>query len=68
MKITKKVIVDGKEINDTENESKYALVEVWLNLLRTASNYTTLISVIANIINKENLIIAQGEGKLPVSI
>ena len=28
MKITKKVIVDGKEINDTENESKYALVEV----------------------------------------
>ena len=35
---------------------------------RTASNETTLVSDIPNIINDENVIIAKGQGKKPVSI
>ena len=37
-------------------------------MLRTASNETTLASKIRNIINEENVIIAPGQGKKPISI
>ena len=43
--------MDGKEINDLENETEYASVEDPLNMHITASNETTLISEIPNIIN-----------------
>ena len=35
---------------------------------RIASNETTLVSNIANIVNNENIIIAPGQGKTPVSV
>ena len=39
-----------------------------LNMHRTASNKTTLVFQIPNVINEENIIIAPGQGKTPVSI
>ena len=63
MSVTKKIL-DGKEmrenINDTEEETEYASVEDPLNIHRIASNETTLISEIPDIINEENVIIAPG--------
>ena len=54
--IAKKNILDGKEmrgnINHIESGTEYASVEGPLNTHRTASNKTTLISEIPNVINK----------------
>ena len=51
----------SESINDTETE--YASVGDPLNMHRTASNETTLVAEIPNIINEENIIIAPGQGK-----
>ena len=52
--------------NDTKTEC--ASVEDPLNMHRTASNETTLVSEIPNIINEQNVLIAPGQGKKTVSI
>ena len=70
--VTKNGISNVKEINKNDNENaseaEYVSVEDPLNMHRTATNETTLISEIPNIINEENIIIAPGQGKTPVSI
>ena len=53
-------------INDTETE--YASVEGLLNMHRTVSNITNLISDIPNINNEEDVIIALGQRKKTASI
>ena len=55
-------------INEIRSETGFALVEHLLNMQRTASNETTLVSEIPNIINGENTIIAPGQVKTSVSI
>ena len=57
----------GENING-RSETEFASVEDPLNMHRTASNETTLVSEILNIINKKNVIIAPGQGKKPLSI
>ena len=47
---------------------QFASVEDPLNMHRTISNKTTLVSEIQNIINDENVIIVAGQGKKAVSI
>ena len=56
-----------ENINDT-SETGFALVEDPLNMYRTASNETTLVSEIPNMINEKNAIIVPGQGEKPVSI
>ena len=67
--LLKKSFSDGKEttgnIND-RSEIEFTLVEDPLNMHRTSSNETTLVSQIPNIINKENVIIAPEQGKKTV--
>ena len=48
-------------MNDTETE--YASVEDLLNMHKTVSNKTTLISEIPNVNNEEDVIIALGQRK-----
>ena len=70
LRVTEKNVSDGKEMTENLNdrsETEFASVEDPLNM-RTASNETTLVSEIPNIINDENVIIAPGQGKNPVSI
>ena len=50
------------------NETKYDPVEDRLSMYRTASNETALVSEVPYIINDENVIIAPGQEKKPVSI
>ena len=57
-----------ENINNTEEETKHASVEDSLNMHRIASNETTLISEIPDIIIEENVIIAPRQGKIVVSI
>ena len=45
------------------SETEFASVEDPLNIHRTASYETTLVSEIPNIINDKNVIIAHGQGK-----
>ena len=52
----------------TEVKQSLRQLEIHLNMHRTASNETTLFSEIQNIINDENVIIAPGQGKKPISI
>ena len=70
-RIIEKNISDGKEMNKNINynisETEFASVEDLLNMYRTTSNETTLVSEISNIINEENVIIPPGQGKPPVS-
>ena len=70
--VTENDISDGKEMNKNNNENtseaEYASVKDPLNMNRTATNETNLISDIPNIINEENVIIAPDQGKTPVSI
>ena len=66
--VIEKFTVNRKEVNDTENLIEHASVEDLLNMHRAASNKTTLISENPNIINEENVIVAPGQRKLPVSI
>ena len=53
-------------MNDTETE--YASVEDLLNMHRTVSNKTTLISEIPNVNNEEDVIVALGQRKKPALI
>ena len=46
-----------------KSETEFASVEDTLNMHRTASNETTLVSDIPNIINEEDVIIAPEQGK-----
>ena len=70
--VTENDISDGKEMNKNNNENtseaEYASVKDPLNMNRTATNETNLISDIPNIINEENVIIVPDQGKTPVSI
>ena len=70
--VTENDISDGKEMNKNNNENtseaEYASVEDLLNMHRTATNETNLISEIPNIINEENVIIVPGQEKTPVFI
>ena len=50
------------------NLNRILLVELPLSRHRTGSNETALVSEISNIINDENVIIAPGQRKSPVSI
>ena len=56
-----------ENINDT-SETGIALVEDPLNMYRTASNETTLVSEIPNMINEKNAIIVPGQREKAVSI
>ena len=58
---------DMFKFSDT-SETEFASAEDPLNIHRTASNATTFVSEILDIINDENVIIAAGEGKKSVSI
>ena len=64
--ITETNISDGKEATENTNynrsETEFASIEDPLNMYRTASNQTTLMSEIPNMINEENArkIIAPG--------
>ena len=68
--LLKKIISDRAEMSESINntETKYASAEDPLIMHRTALHETTLISEIANIINKENVIITPGQKKKAVSI
>ena len=70
--VTENSISDGKDMNKNNNENaseaEYASVEDTLNIHRNATNETTLISEIRNIINEENITIASGQDKARVSI
>ena len=57
--VTGKYVSDKKEMTENINgrsETQFALVEDPLNMDRTASNETNLVSEILNIINEENVI------------
>ena len=54
--------------NVNKTETEYVSVEDPLNIHRTTSNETSLVSDIPNIVKDENIIIAQGQGKTRVSI
>ena len=56
--VTGKYVSDKKEMTENINgrsETQFALVEDPLNMHRTASNETNLVSEILNIINEENV-------------
>ena len=55
-------------VNDPRTKTEFASVEEPLNMHRTASNETTLVSEIPSITDEENILIAPGQGKTPVSI
>ena len=65
--VTENSVSDGKEMskNNDKNASEveYVSAEDPLNMHRNATNETTLISEIANIINEKNVIIDPGQGK-----
>ena len=63
-------ISDGKEITENVNykKKKFPSVEDPLNMYSATSNEITLVSEIPNIINEENVVIAPGQEKNPVSI
>ena len=68
--VTEKIISGRKEVgekgNDTETE--HASVEDSLNMYKTASNETTLVSEIPSIIDEENVVIAPGQEEKIVPI
>ena len=68
--VTEKIYFRWKEMSENTNDTEveFASVEELLNIHRSESNKTTLVSEIPNIINKVNVIIAPGQGKIPVSI
>ena len=62
------VVTESNHTNVISNETEYGLVEDLLSMHSTGSNETVLVSEIPSIINDENVIIAPGQGKKPVSI
>ena len=69
--VTEKNVSDGKDMTENTNErseTDFASVEDPLNMYRTASTGAILVSEIPNIINHQNVIIAPGQGKKPVSV
>ena len=58
----------AENVNYTRTKTEFASVEDPLNKHRTASKETILVSEIPNMIDKENVIIAPGKRKTPVSI
>ena len=67
--VTEKVISDGTEMSESINDTdKEFSVKDPLNMLRTASNETTLVSKNPNITNEKNVIIATEKWKKPLSI
>ena len=60
--VTEKIISGRKEVGEEGNdtETKHASVEDSLNMCKTASNETTLVSEIPSIIDEENVAIAPG--------
>ena len=58
----------AENVNYNRSETEFASVEDPLNMYRTASDETTLVSEIPNIINEKNVTIARGQGKILVSI
>ena len=54
--------MNGKA-DDTRSKTEFVLIEALLNMYRTASNNTALVSEIPNIIDEENVIIASGQKK-----
>ena len=68
--VNEKIIPNEKEMCESINtknisgtETEYASVEYPLIMHRTASNETTLVSEIPNIINKENVVMAPRQRK-----
>ena len=60
---------DGKEMSENINdrsETEFALVQDPLNMHRTASDETILISDIPNIINKKMLLLHQGRARISI--
>ena len=55
----------SKNIND-RSETEFALVQNPLNMHRTASDETILISDIPNIINKKMLLLHQGRARISI--
>ena len=53
----------NKNTNEAGSKTEFALVEDTLNMYKTASNETTVMPEIPNIINEENAISAPGQGK-----
>ena len=61
-------VTESIHVKVVSKETEYGSVENPLSMHRTGSNKTTLVSEIPSMINDENVIISQGEGKKPVSI
>ena len=57
-----------ENVNDIRSETEFVSLEYSLNMHRTASNETTLVSEIPNIINGENDIVAPKQRRKTVSI
>ena len=70
LRVLLKKKTDGKEITENINDRNVTVgsVEDPLNMHRTASNETILISEIPNIINEENVTIAPRQRKKTISI
>ena len=57
-----------ENVSDTRSEKEFASAEDPLNMHRTALNETALVSKIANLIDKQNLIIEPRQGKTQVLV
>ena len=57
-----------ENINYSRREMKFASVDDPLNMYRNASSETAYVFEITNITNEENVTIAPGQRKVPVSI
>ena len=68
--VTEKIISGRKEVGEKRNdtETEHASVEDSLNMYKTASNETTLVSEIPSIIDEENVVIAPGQEEKIVPI
>ena len=61
--VTKKIVSNGKEMSESLNDTYtvYASVEHLQNKHKSASDETTLVSEIQDIMNEENVIISAGQ-------
>ena len=62
--VTEKIIPDGKEMSENMNDTEieYVSVKDPVNIHRSASNDTTLVSEVPNMVNEENVIIVPAQG------